>query len=401
MRQNTRTISSGGGLAEEECGADHEPESIPRHRILFRLTLCFWRGHLWGVIRRGETFEPLHKFSLVGPGMHSVFTLPWWEGLWEGEVDAQNSRHTHNSALVLGAGGEVRVRWSRTIGALRGEEIWERLIGLHIAIIGCGRTGSLVAVTLARLGIRQLTLIDPDIVEPHNLGEMDAMTDADLGRPKAEAIADHLHSLLKPRLSEGHRVFPSIVPIVTPITDPTALKAAKKCDVLFCCADNDAAHLATAILATLYHKVLMDIGTGIFYQNQISPPHTPRMMGADIRLILPDDGCLLCRGNLSNYTQAVEDLCNNRSLAGLQQEDWNRQRAGSLRSLNQLAAALGVQMLQDLVAERIQASTWAHLEFDNAGRLTFFRAGQDGKGRPFLTPNSSSPRISRSRMRFW
>jgi hypothetical protein len=40
-----------------------------------------------------------------------------------------------------------------------------------------------------------------------------------------------------------------------------------------------------------------------------------------------------------------------------------------LRTLNQLAAALGVQMLQDLVAERLQASTWAHVEFDQAGHV--------------------------------
>ncbi len=375
------------------------------------------RGHLWGIIRTDEAIEPLHRLSLVGAGMHSIQILNphvsknypslddntvnlrerielvrstasevfpslrqaqdiAWDGLgtlrgrfFRDEVAKFPSREG------LGVGSfplpeAIQARWSRTIGALGGEAIWERLTRLRIALIGCGRTGSLAAVTLTRLGMRQLTLIDPDIVEVHNLGEMDAVTEADLGRPKAEAIAGHLRSLLKPRLSSRHRVFPSIVPVVNPITDPPALNAAKECDVLFCCADNDSARLATAILATLYHKVLIDIGAGIFYRNQSSPPHTHRTMGADIRLILPGDGCLLCRGNLSNYAQALENLCNYRVLAGLQQREWNQQRAGSLRSLNQLAAALGVQLLQDLVAERIQASTWAHVEFDNAGRLT-------------------------------
>jgi hypothetical protein len=93
-------------------------------------------------------------------------------------------------------------------------------------------------------------------------------------------------------------------------------------------------------------------------------------MGADVRLILPSDGCLLCRGNLSNYAQAVEDLCSGSALENWPQQAWNQQRAGSLRSLNQLAAGLGGRMLQDLVGEPLQSSSWARVEFDDAGHLT-------------------------------
>jgi hypothetical protein len=193
---------------------------------------------------------------------------------------------------------------------------------------------------------------------------------------------------------EAERTTVARIPLTPPVrrTDPG--EAAKACEALFCCADNDAARLATAIIATLYHKVLVDIGTGICYRGAsrggsesreerqsetrtqttraIPSPWAPspalRMMGADVRLILPGGGCLLCSGHLTNYHQAVEDLCNHRPLSALQRE-WGQQRAGSLRTLNQLAAALGVQMLQDLVAERLEASTWAQVNFDEAGRL--------------------------------
>lgn len=37
--------------------------------------------------------------------------------------------------------------------------------------------------------------------------------------------------------------------------------------------------------------------------------------------------------------------------------------------MNQLAASMGVQMLLDLVAERITASHWARMEFDGEGRM--------------------------------
>ena len=295
-----------------------------------------YRGYWWGAVRVGEQIKPLERLALVGAGMHN---LP---AIRQPEVE------------------EVSVRLSRTIGALGEEAIWRRLVEVPMAIVGCGRTGSLVAVTLARLGVRQLTLIDPDHLEPHNLGEMDGVTDADLGRPKVAALADHLRTL------GGDKV----IPIVASITDKEALAAAKASRLLFCCADNDAARLASALLATLYHRVLVDIGTGIHFISSQEGAHQQRTMGGDVRLILPTDGCLLCRGNLTNYARAVDDLCNHRSPTALPPEAWRAQRAGSLRTLNQLAAALGVQMVQDLVAGRLTRSTWAQLTIDQTGRLS-------------------------------
>jgi len=318
------------------------PEPAPP-AVIGELALGVGRqqGRWWGVVHTGETREPLYRLALVGPGMYRLSA----QGL---------PGPDQRSGEVLPA------RWSRTIGALGGEGVWQRLAQLRIGIVGCGRTGSLVAVTLARLGVQEIALIDPDAVEVHNLGEMDAVTSADIGKPKAAALADHLRALLSP-------VPVALFPVAASVTHPTALSLAKSCDVLFCCADNDAARLATAILATLYHRVLVDIGTGVFYSGAASGARA-RTMGADVRLILPGDGCLLCRGHLSNYAQAVDDLCNHR-LPASAQRDWRQERAGSLRTLNQVAAGIGVQMVQDLVAERLQGSTWAHVEFDGAGHL--------------------------------
>lgn len=322
------------------------PEPLPP-AIIGELALGTgrWQGQWWGTVYVGATREPLHHLALVGPGMY--------------RLSAQDPAQIPQ--LGRQPDDPARSRWSRTIGALGGEDIWRRLVQLRIAIIGCGRTGSLVAVTLARLGVQQLALIDPDAVETHNLGEMDAVTEADLGKPKVGAIADHLRALVSPLPM-------SLFPVAAPVTHPMALSLIKSCDVLFCCADNDAARLATAILATLYHKVLVDIGVGVFYSGSAAPAARGRTMGADVRLILPDDGCLLCRGNLSNYAQAVDDLCNHR-LPASGQRDWRQERAGSLRTLNQMASALAVQMVQDLAAERLRSSTWAHIEFNEDGHL--------------------------------
>lgn len=296
------------------------------------------RGALWGAVRTPRGSEPLETLRLVGAGMHVLLLA---------QPQGRPARHG------------VLTRWSRTIGALGGEAIWRRLVTLHIAIVGAGRTGSLVATTLVRLGVHALTLIDPDLVEHHNVGEMEGVTPADVGRTKVDALAD----ALRPYAVRPCTALPR------PITADTARTACLQTDVLVCCVDNDAARLATAIYATLYHKVLLDLGTGIrFATDPAAGPQHRRMMGADVRLILPGDGCLLCRGQLTDLAQAVEALVHPRAPEA--QPAWHQQRAGSLRTLNQLAAAVGVQLLQDLVAERVQASTWAHLTVNAAGHLT-------------------------------
>jgi hypothetical protein len=260
-----------------------------------------------------------------------------------------------------------RVRWSRTIGALGGEPVWQRLTHLRVALVGCGRSGSVLADLLAGVGFGHLVLIDPDLLEEHNLGEMAGVFPAQVGCSKVEAVAEHLRRHGSPDLEVAH--------LVEPLWSSTALRAAKRCDVLCVAADDDAARLTATIVSTLYHKLLLDCATGIQFptpapaasSSLTAPP--PRIMGADVRLIVPGDGCLLCRGNLTNYAAAVERLCRQPMLTP-SLVDWRRQRAGSLRSLNTIAAGLAVGLLEDLVAERLAGSVWAHLEFDPAGRLS-------------------------------
>jgi len=146
------------------------------------------RGRARGAIRLpSHTLAPLHRLRLVGPGMHVI-------ALQEAMPGARSQT------------GPLQ-RWSRTIGAL-GQEAWQRLIGLRYAIIGVGRTGSKLALALVRQGVSHLTLIDSDHVELHNLGEMDGVNNADLGRPKVEALATVLAAQASTQLD--------VVPVPTP-----------------------------------------------------------------------------------------------------------------------------------------------------------------------------------------
>ena len=60
-----------------------------------------------------------------------------------------------------------------------------------IHIIGCGATGSWVALGLAKMGVRNIHLIDMDQVEEHNIPNQFFTVD-DLGRWKAEALSERI-----------------------------------------------------------------------------------------------------------------------------------------------------------------------------------------------------------------
>ncbi|MBI4392863.1 MAG: ThiF family adenylyltransferase [Euryarchaeota archaeon] len=65
---------------------------------------------------------------------------------------------------------------------------------LRVAIIGCGALGSQLAAALARLGVGELTLIDPDTLEEHNL-ENQLYDHSDIGKPKVIALAERLRKI--------------------------------------------------------------------------------------------------------------------------------------------------------------------------------------------------------------
>jgi hypothetical protein len=239
---------------------------------------------------------------------------------------------------------------------------------LHYGVVGVGRSGSVLAQALtAGWGVERLSLIDPDVIQEHNLGEMAGVTEANRGAAKATALASGLRF---PELSR-----PTITTVVSSITHLPALSAAQACDVLFGCLDHDAARLALAALAVLFCKPYVDIATGIH------GTAGRRRMGADVRLLIPGERCLLCLGGLADPAGTRRVLASaDGEQAFYAERDWRQERAGSLRSLNQLAAALALRLWEDFITERVTGSTWIHAEFDQVGRMNV--------AYPPLTPTS-------------
>jgi hypothetical protein len=58
------------------------------------------------------------------------------------------------------------------------------IVNSRILIVGCGGIGSLVAMNLAGAGVKELRLIDGDVIEPSNLNRQFMWRMADVGKKK-------------------------------------------------------------------------------------------------------------------------------------------------------------------------------------------------------------------------
>lgn len=241
-----------------------------------------------------------------------------------------------------------RERWSRLIGAL-GARAWEQIRRWDVCLVGVGRNGSLVAHALVRLGIHRLTLIDPDAIELHNLDAMDVVVEGDVGKPKVVAVAAHLQAV-----NSGVLLHPLPVSACT----EAAVLAMQEADLLVSCVDDNAARLFVNTVATGCLKPHLDIGTGVFSE------HASRVIGADIRLILPGDGCLLCIGGAGDVRANLARLVAAQAGLELPRSPWNQQRLGSLRSVNQMAVSEGMRLLEMLAEGGIEGSCWIRIEWD-------------------------------------
>lgn len=218
---------------------------------------------------------------------------------------------------------------------------------LHIALVGIGRNGSLLARTLAQLGVKSFIFIDPDSLKTVNLEAMIGVDSQSCGQAKASALARYLINQ-----------YPDIkIEIITKsITSASAFAAMKQANLIIHSSDHDAARLACGIYAAQYLLPLLDIGSGIYQAS------TQVLMGGDIRLLLPGEHCLWCQGGVSQPETAIE-LFFQHQLSTL---PWYQQRQGSLLSLNQLNVHYGLLLLQRYLTGKAGAA-WLQLHFNTQG----------------------------------
>ena len=83
--------------------------------------------------------------------------------------------------------------------------------------------------------------------------------------------------------------------------------------------------------------------------------------------MLPNQGCLACVGGFSQQSRLPELIAERFALAKtnfdeVEKPDFRLQRAGSLRSINQIATHLGIRLIEQLYTGKFATSRYLRLE---------------------------------------
>lgn len=168
---------------------------------------------------------------------------------------------------------------------------------LRIGIVGVGSVGCLVAESLARIGIGQVVLIDPDRVEEHNLDRLLYGTIDDIGELKVDLAKREMQ-----RNATAHSIKVDALPIS--IHDREAYETALDCDILFSCVDRPVARDVLNYIANAHLIPVIDGGVSVQTDKR-----TDSLFSAHWRshIVSPYHQCLRCSGQYSS-SDVVMDL---------------------------------------------------------------------------------------------
>lgn len=214
-------------------------------------------GEVW---RRDRVRALLDRVCIVGANIEIVRAVPE-EPL--GAVDARFDRQVR----LFGAAGQVRLR------------------AMHVAVVGAGGGGSILIEQLAHLGVGEITIVDYDIVQTHNLSRIIGATRRDARkRVKKVDVAAR----------EVRAIDPTIVvnAIDGDIADRQTATRLLDCDYLFLATDTATARLVANAIAQTFVIPLIQIGAKVETRatGEIEQIYTA------VRPVLPRRGCLACAG---------------------------------------------------------------------------------------------------------
>jgi len=215
---------------------------------------------------------------------------------------------------------------------------------LNIGIIGLGSVGSIVAESLARTGIRHLTLIDFDKIEPHNLDRTAGANkeDATRRRPKVEVAERNTKASAT---AQGFRATSKEASITQ---SREGYLTALDCDVLFSCVDRPWPRRILNHIA--YAHLIPVIDGGIIVRH--SPAGRFKNANWGVRTSGPGRACLECTGAYDAGVVSTEQqgLLDNPSYMASLPQDSPLRRRENVHAVSMAVASFEIMQLVALVA---------------------------------------------------
>ncbi|MDB4875600.1 MAG: thiamine biosynthesis protein ThiF [Gemmatimonadetes bacterium] len=182
------------------------------------------------------TFSEVESVAAIGTAIRELIVAPSSAvGVVHDAHDHRAERHTVRTRQAFGDGTT------------------DRLGRMSIGVVGCSGTGSWVVELLARLGVGQLTLVDPDRVEHLNLNRIVHATtaDAETSRPKVEVMTRAVASM-----GTGIHVDAYVEDVIT----PRMVRRLSRCDAIIGCVDSIDARDVLGRISTYYILPYVDVG---------------------------------------------------------------------------------------------------------------------------------------------
>ena len=278
-----------------------------------------------------------HLLDITGTGV--VGGVAFGERSAAGELWAEDgTRGPLDQVRVIGANIDY-LRSRSQVSDYPGEERFDRqlrlfgaagqsrLRALHVAVLGAGGGGSILAEQLAHLGVGRLTIVDPDVVKTHNLSRIVGAQEGDArhARKKVEVAARNVR-----------RIDPKIE-VAAIVGDVAILDVARRlldCDYMLLATDTHTARLVANAIAQSFLIPLVQIGAKV----DANSGGGIEQIYTAVRPVFGRRGCLSCAGLIDPVALAHE--------AATSQERRNQNYLGdpevidpSVTTLNAAAAA--------------------------------------------------------------
>lgn len=217
-----------------------------------------------------------------------------------------------------------------------------RLRQLDVGVVGLGGTGSPLAEQLVRMGVAGVTLVDPDLLDTSNLRRVVGGRASDIGKSKVEVVARHLDSLgLTTRISA----------MSADVRQEEVVRRLLDCDIVVSSTDTQSSRALLNQVAYQAWLPIVDVGLriGTARSGAISG------MPVEARILLPDNGCLWCRGGVLDSQGIYEENLPAEVREGLAEEGYVQGVRGpqpSIAPLNWFAASLAALTVIHLYADR-------------------------------------------------